>query len=360
MKKEGFNKIIWVLLCILINISCDKKSNLPTTTFFRECDYLEEIKAPKGHEIEIISELDFNGTVQQFQFIGKMLGYALVSNNVGGYVELFKTLNGGTTWENLNININHSPINMVFKDDRIGFITVLDGNEKSILLKTEDGGVNWKELEYPKLRGYLYHPQHNNEGNLYSILSINDNAKLVRSKDNAETWEEFYNSPELGFSLVTFSFKLGVDKIYISGKEGKIIVIDYSGKLIDSIDIGDYPIWDLEIIDKDNIIVVLSGKVIKTLDGGKTWDEIYHSSSRMIGFENENDGFMFLQRSSCVDSDVYHVNDVIASTSNGGLIWNEANEQTTNMAARYSNSQKIDDQRWFFMIRNKLLEIKKE
>jgi hypothetical protein len=65
---------------------------------------------------------------------------------------------------------------------------------------------------------------------------------------------------------------------------------------------------------------------------------------------------MLLNKSSC-PSDVYQANDLIASTDNGGITWNEAVETTTNMRINFSNSQQIGDKQWLIMINNRLIQI---
>lgn len=106
------------------------------------------------------------------------------------------------------------------------------------------------------------------------------------------------------------------------------------------------------------MIVVLSGKVIKSTNGGETWVTIYDGSARMIGFESVNNGLMILQKSVC-PNDVYQVNDVIASTNSGGISWNEAEETTTNLHANFKNSQRMGNGIWYMAIGNQLLRIKK-
>ena len=105
------------------------------------------------------------------------------------------------------------------------------------------------------------------------------------------------------------------------------------------------------------MIVVLSGKVIKSTDGGGTWETIYEKSARMIGFDSLDKGLMLLEKNSC-PTDVYQVNDLIASTNNGGLSWIEAEETTTNLRINFSNSQKMDDGVWYMMIGNRLIQVK--
>jgi photosystem II stability/assembly factor-like uncharacterized protein len=360
-------KSILLILGIIVFISCNKNDDDDNSInqLGEVCDIKTEIKSPNGFEVNSIGEIDFNGSVQSFQFLDDEIGYAMMSKNVGGYVEIFKTTDGGQSWSNLEIGINQYPRSMLFKDENFGIITVHDVTgcpppncqNKCVILKTENGGMDWEEVEFQDLKGILYHPKFDSNGNLYANLKLNDQSALMKSDDNGVNWDTLFNSAELDFNLVTYSFEIYENKIFISAKDGKILVVDTNGQLIKTIEIDNAPIWDVEIIDENNLIVVQSGKVIKSTNGGDTWETIYNESARMIGFDSVDKGLMLLEKSSC-PTDVYQVNDLIASTNNGGFNWIEAEETTTNLRINFSNSQKMGDEIWYMMIGNKLIEIK--
>ncbi len=100
----------------------------------------------------------------------------------------------------------------------------------------------------------------------------------------------------------------------------------------------------------------MTGKVIKSTNGGDTWETIYEENARMIGFDSVNKGLMLLKKSSC-PTDIYQVNDLIASTDNGGILWVEAEDTTTNLRSNFQNSQKKNNGNWYIMIGNQLFEI---
>lgn len=347
-------------------VSCDKDETL-IEQFGVVCEYKTDIMSPNGFDIKTISEIDFNGSVQTFQFVNEQIGYVMLTNNVGGYVEVFKTIDGGETWTDMNIGIDQHPRGMIFKDESLGIISVHDVTgcpppncqNKCVILKTIDGGSNWEEKEIEELKGILYHPNFDSEGNLYALLTLDNESTLMKSTDNGETWDSFFSSSELGFELLTYSYEIFEDEFYISGKDGKILVVGRNGQLQKTIEVSSSSIWDLEIVDEDNIIVVVSGEVIKSINGGETWETIYNGSARMIGFDSVDKGLMILEKSSC-PTDVYQVNDLIASTNDGGQNWIEAEETTTNLHVNFQNSQKTTNGNWYIMIGNKLLDIKEE
>ncbi len=347
------------ILSIFFLSSCKEKIN-------DECTYTYEINQPKGYDLSSISEINYNGFVKSFQFINNQVGYVLMTNPNGSYAEVLKTTDGGLTWTDMNLAYRHFSRNMVFKDENIGVITVHDTSgcpppnceHKCVILKTEDGGLTWEEIEIQNLKGILYHPQYDSQGNLYALLGFDGQYTMVKSTDDGDTWQEFYRSDHLGFSLLTFSYKIFDDKFYISTRDKDLLVIDLNGEYVKTIYVGKRSFWDVEIIDENNIIVVVED-VLKTMDGGETWETIYNRSARVIGFNSVNEGLMILNKSNCEETDVYQVNDLIASTSDGGYTWTEPKKSTTNLMSDFEGSQKMSNNLWYIMIGNQLMEIKK-
>lgn len=329
------------------------------------CDYTEEIVSPRGYTLKTIGEINFKGSVRSFQFLNHEIGFAMMSKNAGGTVEVFKTTDGGQSWINLDIGINKHPRSMIFQDNNFGIITVHDVTgcpppnclNKCVILKTENGGLDWVQVEFEDLRGVLSHLKYDNKGNLYATLSLNSETMIMKSTDNALSWETHFSTTDLNFTLVTSSFDVFEDKIFATAEGGRILVIDSEGQLIKTMETGNSPIWDMEILDEDNIIVVVSAKVIKTSNGGATWETIHDQSAKMIGFDTPEKGVILMQNSSC-PTDVYHVNDLIAISDNGGINWNVAEKPTTNLRIKFKDSQKMGDGRWLLMIDNTLMELR--
>lgn len=337
------------LINVIILSSCRKKSEYPMgpNPPFENCKILPDVSPPRGFKLNSKKSVDFNGRLKEIQLIDGKVGYALGVNSAGGYAELFKTVDGGNSWVDLKLLLRENPRSMFFLNDKEGFISCF--GVKGDLLKTVDGGVNWVKQTYPNLEGNMNHIQSDKHSDLYAILSgLNTNTVLIKSKDKGNSWEIINDSSELGFSLVTFSFKIFEDRIYVSGKNGVIIVTDLNGKEIEKIATNTSNIYDFEIIDKDNIVMSASGKIIKTTDGGKRWSAIYNRSARIVDFWNPNEGIMILNKSFCA-TDVYQANDVIAYTKDAGLTWDESAE-ATNVMSDYSDNQLLADKGYILLI----------
>lgn len=295
-------KNIFYFLALLIFISC-KKDQEPLV---ENCKIKPDITAPNGFILRQIVIPDFNGSFEEIQFVDDKVGYILGSKNAGGYSEIFKTENEGNTWVNLQMEKNSFPINMIFKNKDLGFISTQDVSgcpppnclDKCVILKTENGGKTWQEIEYPNLKGTLHHFQFDELGNLYAIQQLYKNSvsstKLIKSTDDGKSWNVLYTSSDLGFSLTTFSFLLYKDKIFISGNNGKLIKINTKGDLLNVVETKQNYFWDVKVVDENNIVVVGNENVIKTIDGGKSWKMTYERSARIINFSSTEKGIMIL------------------------------------------------------------------
>ncbi len=351
--QKNRENLVAIMLCLILLSACKKDDEMIQVN--ENCDFKTELSAPVGFEINEIMNIPFNGALNELQFTSENTGYVLGINNDGGYADVFKTNDGGLIWTDLGLTTRVSPINMFFLNEKVGFISHYGANGN--LLKTTDGGLNWTALSYHELNGNMYHMQKDSDDHLYAILAgLASETLLIKSVDEGATWQVINNSSELGFSLVTFSFKIADDKIYISGEKGKIIVTDLGGIQTKVIETNLSNIWDVEIIDKDNIVTASSEKTIKTTDGGTNWTEIYNRSARILNFSNSDKGLMILNKSYC-PTDVYQANDVIAYTENGGISWVESKE-ATNLKINYSGNQKRTGERYIILVHNSLYTLK--
>jgi photosystem II stability/assembly factor-like uncharacterized protein len=319
------------------------------------CEEKTGITAPSGFRISLHSSIQYNGTLKEIQFVSANVGFILGTNNVWGLADVFRTTNGGVTWTNLNLQNSEIPINMFFFNDQIGFISYF-GSKGNILITT-DGGTTWTKKDYQYLNGTLYHIQKDNNNNLYAILG-SSNPVLIKSTDQAESWEIINDSPVIGFSQVTFSFKVVNDRIYVSGDNGRIIVTDLDGNELQVLQTTASNIRDMEVVDAQNIYIANTQGLIRTTDGGTTWYLIYNSSSRILGFTTPTRGFTILNKGYC-QSDVFLSSDVIASTDDGGAFWTES-EETTNLISYFADKEVWGNGGYLLLVGNNLYRLENE
>ncbi len=309
---------------------------------------------------------DFNYRVHAFQFVTDDIGYALCGNNVGGRAEVIKTTDGGKTWIDFDLPWNQSPKSLFFKNELEGFVTVHDVTgcpppnclHKCVLYRTLDGGTTWRKFDYADLKGILHQIQLDASGTAYAMLTFEQNYTLMKSEDNGEKWDTLFASPDLLFKSIHFSFTLYEDAIYAGGRDGKILKISKEGELLNSIQTPEDFINDLKIIDEDNMFISGSGTLIKTTDGGLTWDEINDSSTRIIEFYDANTGIVLLSN-RIGGGDVYLSYDILAATIDGGDTW-ETGPEYQNILIQFTNTRNRSNDRTQCFIDDKLFTLQKQ
>ena len=309
-----------------------------------------------------LSTIGFNGGVREFEFVNDSIGYALLGNNVGGGVEVFKTIDGGKLWSDLEISSSQFPQGMTFRNEQIGIITVHDVTgcpppnceNRTVVLLTDDGGATWEERIVAGFNGRLSHPTYDAECNLYALLSLDTEHSILKSTDDGRTWEVHFESPEIEYRLVTFGFTIAAGEFYVGGSNGTLLVVNREGELDRILEYEDAPLWDLEVIDPETIVIATSGQLIKTIDGGTTWKVISDESARIIGFNSADRGTVLLRKSDC-PGDVYQVNDVLAVTYDGADSWIEPEETTTNLRLDFQDRFQMPNGDWYVMVDNELL-----
>jgi hypothetical protein len=78
------------LILVMFSIFACKKEDESVIQLNDVCKFKTGAKAPVGHNIQEIGKIDFDGSVKSFQFLDSLTGYALMTKNYGGFVELFK------------------------------------------------------------------------------------------------------------------------------------------------------------------------------------------------------------------------------------------------------------------------------
>ncbi len=142
----------------------------------------------------------------EVQFFDASNGYVL-GNDATNTPYLLKTINGGTTWQNMNNGFPAQIIKtLAFKDIDNGFVTFDNGK----LYKTTDGGANWNEQALGDYDVFTitYAGNFNNndvfycfgKGKVYKSTDFGDNWEIVKEYDD---WR-YYTIYEMGNKAVDF------------------------------------------------------------------------------------------------------------------------------------------------------------
>ncbi len=213
------------------------------------------------------------------QFVNENLGFI-----AGDNATLLKTENGGLSWKPVTINGNDNLYDLFFLSGQTGFLTKHDS-----VMKTTDGGITWVSTN-------LNSDGQNNY--LENIHFVNDSLGFLKNKfstfyykttDAGNTWDSVTIYPAIeGLSLNTVYF-LNENTGFTGGT-----VSDFSSNTY---------------------------YILRTSDGGKTWQEVYthhFNSIQHFYFYDSLTGFAVGRETT-----IYH--NKILYTQDGGFTWYESN-----------------------------------
>ncbi|WP_248724392.1 YCF48-related protein [Seonamhaeicola sp. ML3] len=257
----------------------------------------------KGKNWKIIRRESVNRPIyySNVQFITSEIGY------VTGYKDLLKTEDGGVTWFSLSLPDESYPFpnNLLFLNEEVGFVFGEDGK----IFKTKDGGVFWEKqvLSFDDISDAHFFDD------LNGIISLDET--LWQTNDGGETWTE----RSLGVDGLRYSFKItNIEFIsteigFLTGNRGEIIKTEDGGdtwNLISTIETN-YSLNDILFIDTNHGYVTANG-IYETVDGGVNWTRLQSS----IPLENYNS----IKKNNNGDLIVVGMVDYGALFDKGGII----------------------------------------
>lgn len=278
--------------------------------------------------------------------IDKNIGYA--HSFAASNIELFKTEDGGKTWNNWNVSFNHHPFRMSFVNKNQGYIAQRGDTLQASMMITSDGGLTWTEREYPEYEFFTFLLKDQNE----NIYSCTRQGKFIKSSDQGLTWENIisvYPSPS---SYIT---SIVDDQIFFSGFGKDIFIFDLDGNILKKIivqKIDDFQ--QMKIIDSMNIVLSYNRSTIKTSDGGESWSDIYDKETTIIDFPSPEVGLMVMNDNYC---DIYQAT-VIGLTNDGGQTWMKS-EEMEDFKSQYKSAQKVGDNHYLLLVGTDIYELKR-
>ncbi|MBC7895102.1 MAG: glycosyl hydrolase [Cytophagaceae bacterium] len=212
--------------------------------------------------------------------------------SAGGDRGLFKTTDGGKTWENVLKISEHTGVSDVVMDPRNPdvlvatayqrrrhFFTLIDGGPESAIHRTTDGGKTWTKVntglpneELGRI-GLAISPQ--NPDVLYAVVeAANRRGGMYRSSDNGVTWEKRmdYNQGSMYYGDV-FPDPHQFDRIYIP--DVIFQVSDDGGRSMRalgqrSMHVDNHAIW-VDPVNPNHYLVGNDGGLYRSWDRGATW-----------------------------------------------------------------------------------------
>ena len=236
------------------------------------------------------------------------MGETCIRGNMSPGDGVYKSVNGGDTWQHMGLGDTHFIGEMVVHPTNPDIIWVAalghafgsDGNEKRGVFKSTDGGETWRKVLYhnehagavdieidPTNPRIMYASLWEAYRNPWSMVSGGPGSGLYKSTDGGETWTNISDRPGLPKGILG---KIGVavspvnpDRVWaiIENKNGGLFRSDDKGKTWSRVN-SDRSLrqraWYYTHVvagtEDEDVVYVLNVNFHKSTDGGKTFESI--------------------------------------------------------------------------------------
>ncbi|WP_427872514.1 YCF48-related protein [Flavobacterium sp. MMS24-S5] len=198
-----------------------------------------------------------------FYFVNKNVGYSIGGGTTSISGDVYKTIDGGLTWNKLSISVDEGLSSVFFTDENTGFIS--GGFNRKIALKTIDGGITWSQVsnnEYGKI-------QFVNSQIGYGNRIGYSTGFMYKTTDGGNTWKQ---SIEVEDDIVDFDF-VDADNGYFTGDQGLLYKTNDGGKTWKKLTLP-FAYYTIIKFYSKNVGYVAEdyGKIYKTVNGGESWE----------------------------------------------------------------------------------------
>ena len=278
---------------------------------------------PHWQELTAISTNPNNQRFDDVFFLNDNLGWA--AN--GAYAAIYKTTDGGITW-NLQLAENSEALpgnhyfrSVEFLNENIGFVGTLNNQ----LLRTTDCGQNWTIVP-----DFGTNPQSIcglsavGTSTVYGVGAYYTPAYMVKSTDSGATWQ--YTDMSAYANALVETLFVDENTGYASGNDaqgGVILKTTDGGQTWNAIYHSNVPgeyVWKLQILFSNPNAIFGSvegvadqpGKLIRSLDNGVDWEthDAPETIIQAVGFISETHGWMGGHTTGFYE------------TTDGGATWN--------------------------------------
>ncbi|MBX2928095.1 MAG: hypothetical protein KF852_09690 [Saprospiraceae bacterium] len=225
---------------------------------------------PQWHDL---GDLGNTGRLDDICFIHPDTGWVA---SAGG--QIFRTQNGGDTWELQYNNFLYSFRSIGFADRQLGFAGTLE----QTLLRTENGGQDWENItnQLPFTPSGLCGMQWLNEHTFFAAGAWFGPAFLLKTHNCGASWTGIDLS-EQATALVDVHF-VSQDTGFVCGRNanGGVILYTTDGgaawqEVFNTGISGDY-VWKLQFIDRQHAVASVqtfgpSGRLLISNDAGLSW-----------------------------------------------------------------------------------------
>ena len=211
----------------------------------------------------------------------------------GGERGLYKTIDGGASWQRVLHISDDTGINEVHLDPhdpktlyasayqrRRRPWTLVDGGPESAIYKSEDAGASWRKINRGLPGGDLGRIGMDmspvDPDVLYAIVTASGNSSgFYRSEDRGETWRRMsgYKTSSPQYYNEVFADPQHVDRVYLI--DTVLQVSEDGGRTFNSVPIGgkhvdDHVVW-IDPCNSEHLWVGCDGGLYETFSRGRSW-----------------------------------------------------------------------------------------
>lgn len=204
------------------------------------------------------------------RFIDAQHGWA-----VGGFGTIFRTVDGGETWQPQVSRTMEPLFSVAFADEQHGWVVGRTG----IILYTANGGETWERQptgsDKHLFKVAALDPQH--------AWAVGDWGAILTTRDGGKTWENRSSSRDVILNSMSWP---DAQHGWIVGEAGTILVTSDGGTTWTEQSSGaQKSLFGVSFTDAQHGWVVgLDGLILRTADGGRTW-QVQHGDTEVSALE---------------------------------------------------------------------------
>jgi photosystem II stability/assembly factor-like uncharacterized protein len=266
---------------------------------------------------------------------------------------VYKSTDAGKTWKKIGLDATQQIARIVVnpKDPNIVFVAaqgaIYGKTKERGIYKSTDGGISWKNVLYVNdMTGcaelsmdvnnpsILYAAMWEHGRKPWQVISGGPGSGLYKSTDGGEHWDKLKTGLPEGMGKMAIAVcRSNSEKVYaliesdFNKEAGGLYASEDAGKTWNHVTSDHHLIqrawYYIELFpdpNNDNVLYVMSSPALKSIDGGKTWDDISntHGDYHNLWINPNNSNNMIISDDGGS-----------AITFNGGKTWSSQNNQPT-------------------------------
>lgn len=236
-------------------------------------DYYKTLN--KGENWSLISTANHYSYCSNSYFVNENIGYSIGGGTTSVSGDVFKTTDGGITWNKLGIVVDEGLSSVFFIDENTGFIS--GGFNRKKTLKTIDGGTSWQEVitqEFGQIQ-FL-----NNQVGFAHRIGYSG-GRMYKTTDGGNTWNININVDE---EINSFHF-LDENNGYFVGDNSLMYKTKNGGITWEKLTVPYGYYTNIKFYSKNvGYIITEYEQMYKTINGGISWENLTGITANTLSF----------------------------------------------------------------------------